>query len=343
MKPATTEDILDLMDAYLPSAALSAALELGLFWLLAEQPLDGPSVAQKLGIPLRRCQYWLQILSKMDLLTQTEGAYRTSPLAQAVILGAYQQDTWAYLAKEARLRYPAVLDLALHIRTPGSVWQALGITPPDYFAQLKESPQEARRFTRMLYEIHLPYAEMIADNLDIRGANRLMDLGGGSGVVSLALLRRYPHLTALVADIPNVCAAGQEIARENSLDDRITYHPLDLMGSDLPGGFDLVLECDVGLQQVDLFRKVFSALNPGGRYIIIDQFSPSKDIPPSTRLEWAFLGSLKNPASAYPTVAEIQAMLAEAGFQPLPEKSLQPTDRLRWSDNWIILEAVRPG
>lgn len=35
---------------------------------------------------------------------------------------------------------------------------------------------------------------------------RLMDLSGGSGVVSQALLQRHPELTAAVVDIANVCA-----------------------------------------------------------------------------------------------------------------------------------------
>jgi hypothetical protein len=48
-------------------------------------------------------------------------------------------------------------------------------------------------------------------------------LGGGSGVVSLALLRQHPHLTSTAVGIENVCIAGREFAQENSLSDRITY------------------------------------------------------------------------------------------------------------------------
>lgn len=40
MEPETTEDILELRNGHIVSAALGAALELGVFWLLAEKPLD---------------------------------------------------------------------------------------------------------------------------------------------------------------------------------------------------------------------------------------------------------------------------------------------------------------
>ena len=74
MKLETTEDILELLDASIVSAALGAAMELGVFWLLAEKPLSATNVAQSLNIPLNRCHNWLQILCKLGLLEiNTEG------------------------------------------------------------------------------------------------------------------------------------------------------------------------------------------------------------------------------------------------------------------------------
>jgi hypothetical protein len=62
MKPETTEDVLELLDGYIVSAALGAAMELGIFWLLAEKPSPAPDVAKSLNIPLNRCYNWLQLL-----------------------------------------------------------------------------------------------------------------------------------------------------------------------------------------------------------------------------------------------------------------------------------------
>lgn len=338
MRPATTDDVFDLMDSYITSAALGAAMELGLFWLLAEQPLDVAGVAQALGIPINRCQYWLQLLSSAGLIEQVAKGYVPSPMARTVILDAYSQEMWAFLAREARDRFPAVRDLALHIREPGSAWEAQGLTPPDYFAQIVESPERARRFTRMLYEIHLPLAEELAESLDMSGVDRLMDLGGGSGVVSLALLGRYSHLTAVVVDIASVCAAGRDLAVENSMEDRITYHTADFLHDELPSGFDMILQCDVGPYSEALFRKIRAVLNPGGRLVIVAQFAPAEGVAPLSRLYWAFLGSLENPDSAFSTAAEVQTRLTRAGFQLLSESTLSPRRPLRWSSGWIVIE-----
>jgi hypothetical protein len=55
MKPETTEDILELMNGNIFSAVLGTAMELGVFWLLADKPLSSPELAKNLNIPLNRC------------------------------------------------------------------------------------------------------------------------------------------------------------------------------------------------------------------------------------------------------------------------------------------------
>jgi cyclopropane fatty-acyl-phospholipid synthase-like methyltransferase len=174
----------------------------------------------------------------------------------------------------------------------------------------------------MIYELHQPLAAELAGYLDLTGAQRLLDLGGGSGVLSMALARRYPEMTFTVVDIPNVCAAGREIAVENALADRITYHPADFLSDELPSGFDVVLECDVNVYSEALFRKVRDSLNPGGRFLILDQFAPAEEVAPPPRLHWAFAGSLIRPEFTFPTAARVRDQLEKAGFELLPDRPL---------------------
>jgi hypothetical protein len=122
VKPETTEDILELMDGYIVSAALGAAMELDLFWLLAKKPLPATDVAQSLNIPLNRCHHWLQILCKLGLLENNAEGYAPSIIAREAILNAQSQDTWAFQAREDRDSSLFVRNLALNIRKPMSTW-----------------------------------------------------------------------------------------------------------------------------------------------------------------------------------------------------------------------------
>ena len=320
--------VYDLLAASTVSAALGTAFETGLLWQLAETPLDAAGVAQAFAIPLKRCAYWLQCLHALGILKMTPGGYAPSAMAHKVILNTYSQESWAHLAADARERSAGVHNLAQYIREPDSVWKAQGLAQPrDYVDKMRASPERAREFTRMLYEIHQNLGNELAELLDMAGVQRLMDLGGGSGVVSMALLRKYPGLTATVVDIENVCAAGREIAEENSLADRITYQPLDFSREELPGGFDMILFCDVLPGDETLYRKIWRALQPGGRVVVVFHLSPAENLAPTQRLEWTFLDSLEDPAFSIPTSAQLRAQLAQASFHVLPGEPLTSTSR----------------
>jgi SAM-dependent methyltransferase len=341
VKPETTEDILELMNGDILSAVLGAAMELGLFWLLAEKPLSAPDAAASLSIPLNRCQHWLQILCKLGLLENSAAGYAPSIIAREAILNAQSQDTWACQAREDRDSATFVRDLALNISKPMSTWQTQTLTPPDYFQRIQEDPGYAARFTRKLYEIHRPLAEQLAAMLDLRGVKSLLDLGGGSGVVSFALLGKGHDLTSVVVDIQNVCQAGREIASENKLEKRITYLAADFLQDDLPSGFDMVMLCDVGSFSEILFCRIYDALNPNGRFVIVDKFAPSRTSPPPSRLLSAFLDSLEHPAQSidFTTAEMVQKRLQETGFRGFSVTPVPHKDNLPWNIDWVMLEA----
>lgn len=269
MKLTSYADVRDQLRAYLPSAALGAAMELGLFWKLADRPQREEAIAENLGIPLNRCHFWLEILTQLGLLEKQGSVYAVSATGRTTILDARSQDTWALLAQGEREYYPVGNNLTVNLQKSDSVWTLQGLKYPDYVQQMREVPERARRFTRMLYEIHQSLANELVAVIDLTGVRHLVDMAGGSGVISLALLRRYPDLAATVIDIPNVCVAGREIAAENGLADRIVYHPVeDIMRDELPAGFDALLVCDTWFQSEASIAKMAQSLNAGGQFLI---------------------------------------------------------------------------
>jgi Dimerisation domain len=162
MKLETTEDILELMNGSLLAAVVGTAMELGLFWLLADKPLSAAELAQALNIPLNRCHYWLQMLCQLGLLEESSEAYAPSTFAREAVLNVQSQETWAFQAREDRDLALYVHDLASNIGKPMSAWQASTLTPAAYYQQLENDPIYAARFTRKLYEIHRSFAEQLA-------------------------------------------------------------------------------------------------------------------------------------------------------------------------------------
>jgi SAM-dependent methyltransferase len=162
----------------------------------------------------------------------------------------------------------------------------------------------------------------------------MMDLGGGSGVLSMALLRTHPVLTSTVVDIENVCDAGREISEEEGLSDRIFYHPADFTTGQIPTGFDLILQCDVSIFGITLFQKLWQALKPGGRLILVEPLSSMEGYAPLTRVGWAFLDSLRDPHFIVPSLNQVRIQLTQAAFEVLPEHHAL-------GRGWIVLQAYK--
>ncbi|MFX0211313.1 MAG: methyltransferase [Candidatus Hodarchaeota archaeon] len=339
IKINTIDDLKNLLRINLASAALGTALELQLFERLSEKPLSIQDVSQVFKIPLDRCRCWLELLVGLNLLKRDNGAYSLSSVGRTTILDTYSSNTWAQLAQEARERYPIGDNLALHITHPKSVWIAQGISSPNWFKQIQEDPERARRFTYTLYELHQPLAETLAKTLDMEGVRRLMDLGGGSGVISLALLKQHPNLTVTVIDIPNVCVIGREIAIKTPVADRITYHEADFLEDELPTGFDMILVCDAGVYNEKFFRKLFNTLKDGGYLVIVDWWNPgitdSQPVLESSlqRLLILFEMSLGRPNMKITTSTIVKNLINQVGFIIRSEQELE--------DKTVIIRAQK--
>ncbi|MFX1517157.1 MAG: methyltransferase [Promethearchaeota archaeon] len=327
MNIKNTQDIENLLRMTHASAAIGTALELGLFWQLTEKSLEINDISQKYNIPYDRCKYWLALLRELGLLNCQGGKYTPSSLARTAILKAYSFETWSFLAQEIRERYPTIINLPINITHPTSVWEAQNIIPPNYITQMKNDATRAERFTRMLYELHLSLGSRIAEHLDLTDVKLLMDLGGGSGVVSFALLERNPNLKAVVVDIENVCNVGKEIANTTQVADRISYHAADFVQDDLPSGFDMILECDIGVYTEDLFKKVWNSLNKGGKFVIVTNTNEQgawvtyKENRPS--LFWylnVFSESLTVSKFSLSSFKDVKTHLINAGFHDVLEK-----------------------
>ncbi|HEY5486413.1 MAG TPA: methyltransferase [Candidatus Limnocylindrales bacterium] len=336
-------DVLDALDQPLVGAAVGAALELGLFWLLETESRDAAEVGRALGIPVGRCRAWLKVLATAGLVEEHTGLYAPTAAARTGILARYSAETWRLLAQEARERLDAVRDLPRKLR-------ARHERPSDgkapYLLQMAEDPGRARRFTHMLYELHGPMAAQLAARLDLTGVRRLLDLGGGSGVVSIALAKRWPELSVTILDISNVCVAGREIVESEarSVAQRIEFYTADFLDVELPAGFDAVLECDVSIYSEPLFRRVRRALAPGGKFVIADEFQPVGGAKDPAHVGWALVRTLADPGWCAPTVDGTCELLSRSGFGPVTTIALssRPGFGGRMSEQLALQATARP-
>ncbi|UCC51511.1 MAG: methyltransferase [Anaerolineaceae bacterium] len=337
MKLRTIEDVHELMGAPTQAAFFVASLKTGLFWLLKEQPRSSAAIAQEMKISPRRCHHWLRLLAAMNLLEQEGDHFRPSPVAWTAILDVHTQETWKMLAIDAGENLEDSLLLAQCLSDASSGKDSAGqdryqLDP--YVQKMAKDLDRARLFTQMLYELHKPLALEVALALEVNGACNLMDVGGGSGVVSLALLRKHPQLKATVVDIANVCTAGREIADKLPEKDRISYYPLNFVEDEPPKKFDIILICDAGIFDDSFLEKMAGSLNEGGRLVIVDRWFDMGQNETARRLAYVLGNSLRNPEYSLRSLEDIGAGLVQAGLEVESIVALQ-----YGNGNWKLIYA----
>ncbi len=151
-------------------------------------------------------------------------------------------------------------------------------------------------------------------------ARRLLDLGGGHGLYSIAFCQNNPSLNAVVFDLPPVTGATRDfISRYRA--ERVSVLPGDFFKDPIGSGYDIVFSSsNPGGKVPALIPKIAEALNPGGLFIN-KQTMDDAPFDPWLSLEWnlwTFEGVQKQAAryvfaNSVP-FAEYNRLLANHGF-----------------------------
>ncbi len=199
-----------------------------------------------------------------------------------------------------------------------------------------EREQSARRLTLALAGRAKNVAPALAAGLSLDGDRLLLDVGGGTGIYSIALLQANAGLSAIIWDRPEVLRVAAEMAAEYGVADRFHCVAGDMFDDPVPGGEvaagqaahsslprspDLILLSNV-LHDWDapdcarLVERCAHALPPGGRLLIHDVFlNDALDGPLPIALYSAALFSLTE-GRAY-SAAEYRKWLIAAGLEPI--------------------------
>ncbi len=178
----------------------------------------------------------------------------------------------------------------------------------------------ARHLTLALAGRARNVAPLLAARVPMENARVLLDVGGGSGIYSIACLQKNRRLRAIVWDRAEVLKVAQELAATHGVTDRLECRPGDMFADLMPNNVDVILLSNV-LHDWDvpecrrLVNRCAAALPRGGRLLIHDVFlNDSMDGPLPVALYSAALFSITE-GRAY-SASEFRAWLIDAGLVP---------------------------
>ncbi|WP_051564463.1 methyltransferase [Desulfovermiculus halophilus] len=306
---SNAQDVLAPIRQFMSSRTLLTACELDLFTALDRTPDTAPGLAESLGVDPRALTRILDCLVTLNFLTKSP-AQIYQPASAGRLLSSDHEET--------------VLPMAKHLAHTWNNWHYLTETVrrgenPHQQHVTNLDPKEQRSFIGAMHVVGRELSRDIAAEYDASFAGSLLDIGGGSGVYTTAFLQANPGLRAAVFDLEQVIPLTRQFIAEHGLEDRVDFVAGDFYLHELPSGFDLALLSAIIHQNSrqenrDLYRKVYKALNPGGRLLIRDHIMDEDRTKPGAGAMFALNMLVNTRGGDTYTFAEVHDDLQQAGF-----------------------------
>ncbi len=295
--------------AVYPSFAMLAGMQLDVFTPLKDQPMNAESLATVLKVKESKLFPLLYALVSSDLLTVENGFFSNTTESDTFLvkgrsaymggLNEFFNDLWH-----------ATLKTAESIRTSEPKAKHDWSTLPE---------DELIKYFRSQYPASLRSGRLLAQKIDFSKTNRLVDVGGGSGGLSVGICGVYPKIEATVVDLPQVASFSNQFISEAGLSDRITTMGVDLINSELEGSYDVaVLRALIQVMKPEhakkILKSVFQALEPGGHIYILGCILDNTRLSPKVSMAFSLVFlNVYEEGGAY-TEEQYHDWLKEAGF-----------------------------
>jgi L-tyrosine C(3)-methyltransferase len=301
---------------------LNAACELDLFEFVDERgTVTKADVAEGLNLQERAVDILLLGVTSLGLLTVTDGRYRLSDVLNNLIKTADWQRFKDTVGFEQYVVYEGQLDFTESLRTNSNAGlRRVRGTGRDLYHRLSENPHVESVFYRYMRSWSELANQHLVSALDLSGARKLLDAGGGDAVNALALAAANQHLEVTVLDIDHTVPITRKKIAEAGLTDRVSAEPVDILHEQFPTGYDVVLFAHQLViwtleENTALLRKAYDVLPKGGKVVIFNSMSNDEgDGPVVAALDSVYFAALPAEGGMIYSWAQHEKCLSDAGF-----------------------------
>jgi predicted O-methyltransferase YrrM len=294
--------------SYWQACALHAAVKLDLFTKIGEGERNVREIAGDPGYDLRGTTALLNALSAMGLLVKNGEGYSNTEGSKEYL----DKDSPKYLGH-----------IIMHHHHLVEAWarldQAVRKGEP---IEKRSAPEEVMResFLVGMFNMAMAIAPRLSDEIDLRGRNHLLDLGGGPGTYAIHFCLKNPGLKATVYDLPTTEPFARKTIERFGLSERIHFMAGDYLEDGIEGKYDVawlshILHSEGPDACEMMIEKAVAALEEGGLLLVHDFIlEETLDAPLFSAL--FSLNMLVNTKEGRSYSEEqVKAMLAKAGLK----------------------------
>ena len=263
---ASFADLYGMLIAPIRSKLLLAGIELRVFNHMSE-PETAETVAAAISSHPKNTGLFLDGLAACDLLLKKNGLYQNAPVTQAFLVEESPTYLGLVFANQFQINYPILNDLPKLVKKG---------PPPALPEEDGNSEEMCMKFTAahasteragMAQQV----AEIVSELPEFPTLQKMLDLGGGPGLIGIAAVATHPNMSGVIFDRLAIVKVARTFIEEYEMEDRVEVLGGDYLQDSIGGGYDLVVASDnlyYGRDETDLIvKKIYDALNPAGVFV----------------------------------------------------------------------------
>jgi SAM-dependent methyltransferase len=304
------------MDGYLNTQLLYVAAKLSIADAIAGEPQTADALAGCVGAEpdvLRRVLRGLAAEGVLD--EHPDGSFGLTPLGSCLRADVSSSLRGAIIAR-GDLYYGAAAGLLAAVQHGGVPFEhARGV---GFFEYLAQHPEHGAEFQASMVDRSRHEAEEVVAAYDFGSFGRLVDVGGGHGVLLAAILRAVPRLQAVLLERPPVVKRARERMEATGQAGRCEFIAGDFFTAVPPDGDAYVLSRVIHDWDDEAAVRILSncrrAVRQGGTLLLIEAVLPEhpRQQPAAIRMDLHMLTLLHGQER---TAAEYERLLGAAGFR----------------------------
>ncbi|MDH5729557.1 MAG: acetylserotonin O-methyltransferase [Gammaproteobacteria bacterium] len=313
--------VMQTASAYWNSNVLHVAAALDIFSHLGDGPLSIAEIANKTSADSRGLEMILIALIPLGFLNKTsDDKFENTKLSHTFLV-------------KGRPRYQGgiVTMFESWVAAWSKLKDAVVNGAPVVEKQHDHGEEETRTYIMGMLYRGIPQADLLAEEVTLQGKKKMLDVGGGPGIFTIKMCKKYSGLEGDVFDLPQTLKITKEIIHDFAAGDLVSTKEGSYLQDEFGNGYDVVLLSSMINQEgpeviKEIIRKSFDAMDSGGTILIQEQFLNTEKTGPLLPVLIGLNQLVHTPAGRAYSAKEVADLAAEVGFvdlsfRPLPEPS----------------------
>lgn len=310
----TPQRIHEMTWAFAGPLILETAIELKVFDQLDDRPQTAAELAKRLDVSERGVRILCNALTAIGFLSKTsDDQLSLTPESSAFLVSTKPSFQGGILRHVSRQLLPKWSQLTQVVRTGASADAVNQKRGAEFFAAFVED----------LFAFGYPAAQALAQALKVPEAKqpvRVLDIGAGSGVWSIALAQQSPQVQITAVDWPQVAAVTRRVAQKHGVADRLRTIEGDMQQVRLEQNhyhiatLGQILHSEGVDGSKKLLKRAYDALTPGGTIAIAEFLADDRRSGPPMPLLFAVNMLVNTDQGDTFTFNEISKWLTDIGY-----------------------------